>query len=204
MKKEDLSGLYLLTISGNINAYERLLNEFIRLSKIIIVSFLENKRIPNVKYEDVSIALFELFIFVLTTYNPFRKDFEKYSKFIVRQKVKNFVFEIAGDKVRTIFSLDNDSDIDDVICLDEYQGTKYYDIGEEIIADRIKYFISSKDNEKLSNSDRQRQKFNRLRLAGYKLQEICKIMKISEGKARYFIKLNENDPELYNLKLELK
>lgn len=150
-------------------------------------------------------CIYDTFLLCLKTFEPNsdgNKNFKNYSRFILDRHLKSVLSEVIKEATTNAMSLD-DCGEDGRPIIEAIEDKTLVAIPDKYSLDQFKQRISSPVYKNSKNVNL-RSKINYLLIRGYTRDEICKMLNISLGVLRYNMKLNREDEELANLKLELK
>mgnify|MGYP003294035038 CR=1 FL=1 len=184
---------------GDEKSLNLLLQKFISEGKKLIYKRGEKL---NENYEFFYEIITESFMVCLNTFDINNARFQTYATVVLERRINNAINELRRQRKEQPVSLDS-NDSDNRPMLEYIEDKTIVPIPNEYSIKTFKIKMSS-PLYKGSKNMCLRLKINKMLLAGYSREEICKTLKISLGTLRYNIKLNNDDKELSNLKLELK
>lgn len=195
----ELDTLFYQASLGDEQALKMLLNKFLIIGNNVVY---KNGPIVTKNYASFRETIYECFMICLKSYNLSDSKFITYSKLVLERYINLLVQDIKKEIALGVISLDDCLDGERPL-IETIEDKTVVAIPDAYSVDQFKLRMSSplyKNNKNVNL----RAKINQLLVLGYKREEICKILKISVGILRYNIRLNKQDKELANLKLELK
>ena len=195
-----LDAFFHVASQGSNEAYQLLYNEFLYRARIKINLTADNSLKFTGFSEDFLQFLDELFLGVLNDYDGTKGSFTYFVDYVLNLRIPPKVVA-AVQKRNNIYQVKNevgeDMDIEDFA--DPNQNSVVYDVAMEDFRHRI-----SSSSRNVSNETRLKNKIAMMRYAGYKKSEICRILKITDGILRKYLKLMSKSGQSDDFNFDLK
>lgn len=195
-----LDAFFHVASQGSNEAYQLLYNEFLYRARIKINQTTSESLKFTGFSEDFLQFIDELFISILNDYDGTKGSFTYFADYVLNLRIPPKVAAAALKRSIT-YQVKNDEgkDMDIEDFADPNQNTMVYDVAIEDFKHRI-----SSPSRNTSNETRLKNKIAMMRYAGYKKTEICKILKISDGTLRRYLKLMNKSGQSDDFNFDLK
>ena len=195
-----LDAFFHVATQGSQEAYRLLYNEFLNRARGKINLAADNSLKFTGFSEDLLQFVDELFLNILSDYDSTKGSFAFFADYVLNLRIPSKVAAMVQKRHKTYqVKNENGEDMDIEDFADPHQNSISYEVAMEDFRLRI-----SSPNRYITNDQRMQNKISMMRYAGYKKIEICKMLKISEGTLRKYLKLIKNSDASDDFKLDLK
>lgn len=193
---------FKLAKKGDMSKYQLLYHAFMK-EGFIIADYLKRRyRMPYVDEGEIESILIELFLKFMKCYKPKRSSIQTYAENIIRRGLTCYIVRSIAKADEVPLSLDY-SNNEGISLIDTIESDDYRKMIDSIDYNSMIHTISSLSKSKV-RVEKLKSRIILLRVNGYKLKQICEILKITRGQLKYLedkIKVDENYTDI---KIDLK